>query len=49
MVSSGELVILTPQIFWHSDVFSQAMEELHEYFEKNDEITLGALDSAETN
>ena len=40
MIAGGELVMLSPQIFWLSDVYQEAMVKLRAYFENHAEITL---------
>ena len=40
MLNSGELLMLSPQIFWTGDVFDRAVVLLRGHFEVNREITL---------
>jgi len=40
MKTSGELVVLTPQILWLRSIYDDAMNKLMEHFDVNDEITL---------
>ena len=39
LVSGGELVMLTPQICWHKDVYEDVWEKVLAYFEENEELT----------
>jgi selenocysteine-specific elongation factor len=38
--SSGELVVLSPQVFWHKSAFSKAVGQIRGHFSANEEITL---------
>jgi len=40
LISSGELIKLTPQIYWLKSVYEKAMEKIRGHFSKNEEITL---------
>jgi selenocysteine-specific elongation factor len=40
IISNGELVMLSPQVFWLKDVYNKAITLIREHFEKNEEITL---------
>jgi len=43
LVTSGELVMLTPQICWHKDMYAQVCETVKTHFENNETLTLGQL------
>jgi len=40
MISNGELIILSPQVFWLRTVYEKAIVLIREHFENNNEITL---------
>ena len=40
MLTNGELVMFSPQVFWLSSVFEKALGSLYSFFETNEEITL---------
>ena len=40
MVSSGEVTMVTPQIYWHSSAYGEAIEQIKAHFNQSDEITL---------
>jgi len=40
MISNGELVMVTPLIYWHKSAYNEGLGQLKSHFEKNDEITL---------
>ncbi|MCL2425340.1 MAG: selenocysteine-specific translation elongation factor [Oscillospiraceae bacterium] len=40
MVSSGEVVMITPQIYWQNSAYNEAIELIESHFDNNDEITL---------
>ena len=40
MISNGELVMLSQQVYWLRIDFNEAIEQMKKHFEKNDEITL---------
>ena len=40
IITKGELVMLSPQIFWHKDVYNKAVGLMRGFFEKEAEITL---------
>lgn len=40
LLSSGELVMLTPQIYWHRNTFEKARQIAEEHFKNNAELTL---------
>lgn len=43
LVTSGELVMLTPQICWHKDVYAQVCQTVRTHFETNETLTLAQL------
>ena len=43
LVTGGELVLLTPQIGWHKDVFAHACQVTKDHFAANETLTLGEL------
>lgn len=40
LISSGELVKLSPQVYWHRSAYDKAIANTRGFFEKNEEITL---------
>jgi len=40
MLASGELVMLTPQIYWHREAFEKARGIAEAYFKENRELTM---------
>ncbi|SHH60205.1 selenocysteine-specific elongation factor [Sporobacter termitidis DSM 10068] len=40
LLSSGELVMLTPQIYWHRDTFEKARASAEAHFKTNAELTM---------
>jgi len=40
MTASGEIIVISPQIYWHKDVYEKAVGLIHEHFKKEEEITL---------
>ena len=43
IVTSGELVMLTPQICWSKDVYAQVCQVVQKHFDENETLTLGQL------
>ena len=43
IVTSGELVMLTPQICWYKDVYAQVCQVVQKHFDENETLTLGQL------
>ena len=43
LVTGGELVLLTPQICWHREVFVHACQVTKDHFAANETLTLGEL------
>jgi hypothetical protein len=43
VVTSGELVMLTPQICWYKDVYTDVCRIVQKHFEENETLTLGQL------
>ena len=43
LVTSGELVMLTPQICWHKDVYARVCETVQAHFQVEETLTLGQL------
>ena len=43
IVTSGELVMLTPQICWYKDVYANVCRVVQKHFDENETLTLGQL------
>ena len=43
LVTSGELVMLTPQICWHKDIYTRVCETVQTHFRTEETLTLGQL------
>ena len=43
LLSSGELVMLIPQICLHKDTYAAILEEVKKHFDTNDSLTLAQL------
>jgi selenocysteine-specific elongation factor len=43
LVTSGELVMLTPQICWHKDIYDRVCETVKDHFRTEETLTLGQL------
>ena len=43
IVTSGELVMLTPQICWYKDVYANVCQVVQKHFDENETLTLGQL------
>ena len=43
IVTSGELVMLTPQICWYKDVYTHVCQVVQKHFDENETLTLGQL------
>ncbi len=43
LVTSGELVMLTPQICWHKDIYAHVCDTVTTHFETNETLTLAQL------
>ena len=43
LVTSGELVMLTPQICWHREVYARVCDTVNNHFQTNETLTLGQL------